>query len=67
MVDILHRVVIDAKPDKVFNALTTIEGVRGWSVRAWLGVATISADKTAAHRILEVFVAQQRFMAGEKT
>ena len=30
MSDILHRVGIDAKPDRVFNALTTIEGLRGW-------------------------------------
>ena len=30
MVDILHRVGIDALPDKVFQALTTIDGIRGW-------------------------------------
>jgi uncharacterized protein YndB with AHSA1/START domain len=30
MFDILHRVGIDAKPGKVFDALTTIEGLRGW-------------------------------------
>lgn len=30
MYDILHRVGIDAKPEKVFAALTTIEGLRGW-------------------------------------
>jgi uncharacterized protein YndB with AHSA1/START domain len=30
MFDILHRVGIDAGPDKVFKALTTIDGVRGW-------------------------------------
>jgi uncharacterized protein YndB with AHSA1/START domain len=28
--DILHRVGIDASPDKVFAALTTLEGLRGW-------------------------------------
>ncbi len=39
MFDILHRVGIDAKPDKVFNALATIEGVRGW----WFSTATGSA------------------------
>jgi len=30
MPDILHRVGIDADPDQVFAALTTIEGLRGW-------------------------------------
>ncbi len=30
MFDIVHRVGIAAKPDEVFHALTTIEGVRGW-------------------------------------
>jgi len=30
MPDILHRVGIDARPDAVFNALTTIEGLRSW-------------------------------------
>jgi uncharacterized protein YndB with AHSA1/START domain len=41
MSDILHRVGIDAKPDKVFDALTTIEGLRGW----WSGTAAGSAAK----------------------
>lgn len=39
MSDILHRVGIDAKPDKVFDALTTIEGLRGW----WSSTASGSA------------------------
>jgi uncharacterized protein YndB with AHSA1/START domain len=30
MVDILHRVGIAAQPDKIYTALTTIEGIRGW-------------------------------------
>lgn len=30
MVDILHSVGIAAAPDKVFAALTTVEGIRGW-------------------------------------
>ena len=30
MVDILHRVGIAARPDKVFQALTTIDGICGW-------------------------------------
>jgi uncharacterized protein YndB with AHSA1/START domain len=41
MFDILHRVGIDAKPGRVFDALTTIEGVRGW----WFSAATGSAAK----------------------
>jgi uncharacterized protein YndB with AHSA1/START domain len=41
MVDILHRVGIDARPDKVFAALTTIEGLRGW----WVSTATGNAAK----------------------
>jgi uncharacterized protein YndB with AHSA1/START domain len=41
MADILHRVGIDAKPDQVFNALTTIEGLRGW----WSNTASGSAAK----------------------
>lgn len=41
MVDILHRVGIDATPDKVFQALATLEGVRGW----WFSTATGSAAK----------------------
>ncbi|HWZ43436.1 MAG TPA: SRPBCC domain-containing protein [Candidatus Saccharimonadales bacterium] len=39
MPDILHRVGINAKPEKVFTALTTIEGLRGW----WVSTATGSA------------------------
>jgi hypothetical protein len=41
MSDILHRVGIDAKPDKVFDALTTIQGLRGW----WSSTASGSAAK----------------------
>ncbi len=32
MPDILHRVGIAAPPDRVFEALTTIDGLRGWWV-----------------------------------
>jgi uncharacterized protein YndB with AHSA1/START domain len=39
MPDILHRVGIDAKPGRVFAALTTIEGLRGW----WQSKATGNA------------------------
>jgi hypothetical protein len=37
MLDILHRVGVDAKPDKVFAALTTIQGLRGWWVSTTTG------------------------------
>lgn len=43
MPDILHRVGINAKPDKVFAALTTIEGLRGW----WVSTTTGNAAKGA--------------------
>jgi hypothetical protein len=36
MVDILHRIGINARPDKVFTALATLDGVRGW----WVTTAT---------------------------
>ena len=32
MPDILHRVGIDAPPERVYEALTTSEGLRGWWV-----------------------------------
>jgi uncharacterized protein YndB with AHSA1/START domain len=41
MAAILHRVGINAKPEKVFAALTTIEGLRGW----WLSTTTGNAEK----------------------
>lgn len=41
MVDILHRVGIGAPPKDVYNALTTLEGIRGW----WASYATGSAAK----------------------
>jgi uncharacterized protein YndB with AHSA1/START domain len=41
MPDILHRVGIDAKPEAVFAALTTIEGLLGW----WVSSATGSPAK----------------------
>jgi uncharacterized protein YndB with AHSA1/START domain len=37
MPDILHRVGIDASPNKVFAALTTIEGLCGWWVSTTTG------------------------------
>jgi uncharacterized protein YndB with AHSA1/START domain len=40
MPDILHRVGIDAPPERVFQALTTLDGLRGW----WVADATGDAD-----------------------
>jgi uncharacterized protein YndB with AHSA1/START domain len=40
MPDILHRVGIDAKPEQVFNALTTIKGLQGW----WSNTAAGNAE-----------------------
>ena len=37
MPDILHRVGIAAKPERVFEALTTLEGLRGWWVSQTAG------------------------------
>jgi hypothetical protein len=44
MVDILHRVGIAAPPEKVFAALTTIDGIRGW----WISAADGSASEGEA-------------------
>ena len=39
MPDILHRVGVAARPDRVYQALTTIEGLRGWWVSDTQGEA----------------------------
>jgi uncharacterized protein YndB with AHSA1/START domain len=39
--DILHRVGINARPERVFDALTTIEGLRGWWVSETTGDAGV--------------------------
>ena len=39
MPDILHRVGVAAEPKRVFEALTTVEGVRGWWSEATHGDA----------------------------
>jgi len=39
MPDILHRVGINAKPERVHESLTTIEGLRGWWVSETKGDA----------------------------
>ncbi len=41
MPDILHRVGIDARPGKVFEALTTIKGLRRWWVAGTSGDASL--------------------------
>jgi uncharacterized protein YndB with AHSA1/START domain len=41
MPDILHRVGIDAKPEQVFAALATLDGVRGW----WVSTADGNTGK----------------------
>jgi uncharacterized protein YndB with AHSA1/START domain len=39
MPDILHRVGIDAEPAKVFAALATLDGLRGWLISTATGNA----------------------------
>ena len=46
MPDILHRVGIDAKPDKVFAALTTIRGLGDW----WVSDTKGNADPIRSER-----------------
>ena len=46
MPEILHRVGINTKPERVFAALATIEGVKGWWVTTAAGNA---AEGGTAH------------------
>jgi uncharacterized protein YndB with AHSA1/START domain len=39
MVDILHRVGATATPDRVYDALTTLDGLAGWWTKETTGVA----------------------------
>lgn len=41
MPDILHRIGVDAPPERVFECLATIEGLRGW----WVSNATGDASE----------------------
>lgn len=41
MAEIIHRVGIKATPDKVFRALSTIEGLAGWWTTDTSGVAEV--------------------------
>jgi uncharacterized protein YndB with AHSA1/START domain len=44
MPDILHRVGVDAEPMRVFQALTTVDGIRGW----WIADTTGDASEGGA-------------------
>ncbi len=47
MVDILHRVgVKDPSPDKVYDALTTLEALAGWWTSDTSGGAGTSAESS---------------------
>ncbi|OIJ68853.1 SRPBCC family protein [Streptomyces mangrovisoli] len=50
MVDILHRVGITATPDKVYEALTTVDGLAAW----WTTDTTGSADDVLKFRFSDV-------------
>jgi uncharacterized protein YndB with AHSA1/START domain len=41
MVDILHRVGIASSPEKVYDAVTTIEGLAGWWTENTFGTTDI--------------------------
>jgi uncharacterized protein YndB with AHSA1/START domain len=41
MPDILHRVGINTKPERVYQALATIDGLRGWWVSGAKGDASV--------------------------
>ncbi|MDC8449680.1 MAG: hypothetical protein LV473_15155 [Nitrospira sp.] len=50
MADIIHRVGIKASPDKVFRALSTIEGLAGWWTENTTGVSDIGKTMTFQFR-----------------
>jgi uncharacterized protein YndB with AHSA1/START domain len=50
MVDILHRVGIVATPDKVYEALTSVDGLAAW----WTSDTTGDSDDTLRFRFGEV-------------
>jgi uncharacterized protein YndB with AHSA1/START domain len=50
MVDILHRVGITATPEKVYGALTTIDGLAAW----WTSQTTKDPDGTLVFRFGEI-------------
>lgn len=54
MPDILHRVGIAAEPDRVFEALTTVEGIRNWWSAETHGDASEGGAFQFRHNRLEV-------------
>lgn len=52
MADIIHRVGIKASPDKVFKALSTVEGITGWWTKETSGSSKIGG--TIGVRFLSV-------------
>ena len=58
MVDILHRVGIAAPPEKVFAALTTIEGIQAWWSSEAQGSATENTSFKFRQNQLEVVEAK---------
>lgn len=50
MADIIHRVGIKASPDKVFRALSTIEGLAGWWTADTSGASEIGRTITFQFR-----------------
>jgi uncharacterized protein YndB with AHSA1/START domain len=50
MVDILHRVGITARPDQVYDALTSVDGLSRW----WTTDTTAEADGLLKFRFSEV-------------
>lgn len=41
MADLKHRIFINSKPEKVFNAITTEEGLKGW----WTSDVKVNVEK----------------------
>jgi uncharacterized protein YndB with AHSA1/START domain len=50
MVDIIHRIGIKAPPARVYEAITTIEGVAGWWTAETRGDASLDGTVTVVFR-----------------
>ena len=50
MVDILHRVGVTSSPDKVYEALTTIDGLRGWWTETTKGDSPPAGSSSSGSR-----------------
>jgi uncharacterized protein YndB with AHSA1/START domain len=59
MFDILHRVGTSATPDKVFDALTTIDGLRSWWVSGAKGDAKKNGRIDFGFCEMQVLAAEQ--------